>query len=99
MKISDLDTGKLIEVINRAIFPVVFEGVTAQTPPSELRNRANLNAEVMGRIMGVLLCKDEIGQEIFDLIDLSVAHMKEGHGESFDELLGPGGSLSNIHKL
>lgn len=52
MKVSDLDTGKLIEVINRAIFPVVFEGVDAQTPPNELRDRANLNSEIMGRIMG-----------------------------------------------
>ena len=99
MKISDLDTGKLIEAINSAIFPVVFEGVGAQTSPSELRNRANLNSEIMGRITGVLLCNDEIGQEIFDLIDLSVARMKESHAETFGELLGPGGSLSKIHKL
>ena len=99
MKISDLDTGKLIEVINSAIFPVVFEGVGAQTSPSELRDRANLNSEIMGRIMGVLLCNDEIGPEIFDLIGRSVAHMKAGHAESFSELLGPGGSLSKIHKL
>jgi len=99
MKVSDLDTGKLIEVINRAIFPVVFEGVDAQTSPSELRDRANLNSEIMGRIMGVLLCNDEVGEEIFDLINRSVAHMKTGHAESFGELLGPGGSLSKIHKI
>ncbi|MHC8388408.1 hypothetical protein ACYZTM_10300 [Pseudomonas sp. MDT2-39-1] len=99
MKISDLDTGKLNEVINSAIFPVVFEGVGAQTSPSEFRERADLNAEIMGRIMGVLLCNDEIGQEIFDLIDRGVAHMKAVHAESFSELLGPGGSLSKIHKL
>ena len=99
MKISDLDTGKLIDVINIAIFPVVFDGIGAQTFPSEFRDRENLNSEIMGRIMGVLLCDDEIGQEIFGLIDLSVARMKESYGERFGELLGPGGSLSKIHKL
>ena len=96
MKISDLDTGKLNDVIASAIFPVVFEGISAQTPPSELRDRSNLNSEILGRIMGVLLCDNEIGQEIFGLIDFSVACMKEIHAERFGELLGPGGELSKL---
>ncbi|WP_433738204.1 hypothetical protein [Pseudomonas putida] len=99
MKISDLDVGKLIEVIGSAIFPVVFEGIGARTPPSELRDRANLNSEIMGRILGVLLCNDEISQEIFGLIDLSVARMKENQSKTLGESVGPGGSLSKIHKL
>ncbi|RON82423.1 hypothetical protein BK635_13045 [Pseudomonas chlororaphis] len=99
MKISDMDMGKLVDAIGSATFPVVFEGIGEHTPPSELRERANLNSEIMGRIMGVLLCGDEVGQEVFELIDRSIGHMKASHAESFEELLGPGGSLSKIHKL
>ncbi|WP_411835625.1 hypothetical protein ACLBNB_19805 [Pseudomonas chlororaphis subsp. aurantiaca] len=99
MNISDLDMERLIDAISGAVFPVVFEGIGDHTAPSELRERANLNSEIMGRIMGVLLCGDEVGQEVFDLIDRSVGHMKASHAQSFGELLGPGGSLSKIHKL
>lgn len=98
MKVSELDVGKLVDAISSAIYPVVFDGVDGSAPPKDIRERAMVHSEVMGRIMGVLLCGDEVGHEVFDLIDRSVLHMKASHAETFGELLGPGGSLSKIHK-
>ncbi|MFW3166272.1 hypothetical protein WBQ28_17465 [Pseudomonas syringae pv. syringae] len=98
MKVSDVDVGKMIGPINNAIFPVVFEGIDGGTPASELRERAKLQAEIMGRIMGVLLCGDEVGQDVTCFIEQSIKRMKECNSQTFGELLGPGGSLSKIHK-
>lgn len=99
MKISDLDMARLVDAVSDAIFPIVFEGVGDHTSPSELRERANLSSEVLGRIMGVLLCGDEVDQQVFDLIDRGVTHMKASHSKRFDELLGPGGTFSKRHEL
>ncbi|KAA8689559.1 hypothetical protein ALO80_101847 [Pseudomonas caricapapayae] len=98
MKITDLDVGKMIGPISNAIFPVVFEGVDGSAPASELRKRASLHSEIMGRIMGVLLCGDEVGHDVVGLIEQSIVRMKESNSQAFGELLGPGGSLSKIHK-
>lgn len=98
MKISDMDMEILVQAIGEATYSVVFAGIGDATLPSELRAMANLNAEIMGRIMAVLRCGDEVGQEIFDMIDLDVARMKASYGQSFGELLGPGGSLSQLNK-
>jgi hypothetical protein len=98
MKISDLDTQSLLAAIGTAIFPIVFEGVDASSPPSEIRERSKLNAEILGRVMGVLLAGDEIDAGIVDVIELSLKHMRTSQGVSFGELLGPGGELSKLHK-
>lgn len=98
MNISDADMEKLVHAIGEATYSVVFAGISAGTAPSELRAKANLNAEIMGRIMAVLRCGDHIGQEFFELIDLDVARMKASYGQSFGELLGPGGTLSQLNK-
>ncbi|MCV4287862.1 hypothetical protein OH708_08095 [Pseudomonas capsici] len=98
MKLSDLDVGEMIGPISNAISPVIFEGAGESMPASELRARAKLHSEVMGRIMGVLLCGDEVGQDVFGLIEQSIVRMSECNSQAFGELLGPGGSLSKIHK-
>ncbi|MCI3945553.1 hypothetical protein K0038_02595 [Pseudomonas syringae] len=98
MKISDLDVGKMIGPLNDAIFSVVFEGVDGSMTASALRERSKLQSEIMGRIMGVLLCGDEVGQDVTYFIEQSIKRMKECNSQTFGELLGPGGSLSKIHK-
>jgi hypothetical protein len=94
VRVSDLDGGEMVDAISKAIYPIVFAGIGSQPTPRAVRERMHLNAEVMGRIMGVLLCGDEVGQEVFEMIDRCVMRMKAGHDESLGELLGPGGQLS-----
>lgn len=98
MNISEADLEKLVQAIGEATYSIVFSGISGKTAPSELRARANLNAEIMGRIMAVLRCGDHVGQEIFELIERDVASMKASYGQSFGELLGPGGTLSQVNK-
>ncbi|MFV3314127.1 hypothetical protein [Pseudomonas sp. NY15374] len=99
MKISDLDVGELVAAVSTAIAPIVFEGVDREVEPQVWRQRAQLNAEIMGRITAVLQCGDEVGPDIRELIDRCTDHMKVAFERSFAELLGPGGTLSEDHKL
>ncbi|UVL53939.1 hypothetical protein [Pseudomonas sp. B21-035] len=98
MKISDLDVIELLDVITQAISPVLFKGLDQNTAPHLWRERVKLNAEIIGRITAVLQCGDEVGPEIHDLIELCTRNMQAGYEKSFSEVLGPGGSLSKIHR-
>ncbi|WP_282410547.1 hypothetical protein [Pseudomonas sp. PS02303] len=99
MKVSDLDVGELVSVISTAIAPLLFKDVDQNVAPHLWRERAKLNAEVMGRIMAVLQCGDDVGPDIHELVELCTRHMQTGYEQSFSEVLGPGGSLSKAHKL
>ncbi|PKH81915.1 hypothetical protein CXF97_13430 [Pseudomonas sp. Choline-02u-1] len=99
MKMSELDVAELISVISTAIAPTLFKGVDEKAAPHVWRERVRLNAQVMGRIAAVLHCGDEVGPDIHELIELCTRHMQTGYEQSFSEVLGPGGSLSKIHKL
>jgi hypothetical protein len=99
MNISDLDVGELVGVISNAIAPAIFKGVDQNATPHLWRERVKLNAEVMGRITAVLQCGDEVGPEIHELIEFCTQRMQTGYEQSFSKILGPGGSLSKIHKL
>lgn len=98
MKVSDLDIPELLGVISPAISEVMFKGLDQSTPAHVWRERVKISAEVMGRITAVLQCGDEVGPEIHDLIALCTGHMQTGCEQSFASVLGPGGSLSKIHK-
>ncbi|WDG79142.1 hypothetical protein PUP68_12065 [Pseudomonas chlororaphis] len=98
MKISDLDVLELLEVITKAISPVIFKGIDQDTAPHLWRERMKLNAEIVGRITAVLHCGDEVGPDIRDLIEICTRNMHAGYEQSFSEVLGPGGSLSKIRK-
>ncbi|WP_422419776.1 hypothetical protein [Pseudomonas sp. GZD-222] len=97
MRIADLDISKLIEAIGIVLASVIFEGVEKDTPAHSLRERAQLNAEIMGRFAAVLYCGDKVGPEVLELIDLFTAHMQEKHLLSMARVLGPGGVLSQMH--
>jgi hypothetical protein len=99
MKISDLDVRELVDVISAAIAPVLFEGADQKVAPHVWRERVKLHAEVMGRVTAVLQCGDEVGPEIHEFIELCTQHMQTGYEPCVSEILGPGGSLSKIHKL
>ncbi|CAM3064720.1 hypothetical protein [Pseudomonas plecoglossicida] len=94
MNLTDLDIGKLIEVIGLALVPIIFEGVNKDMPAHALRARARLNAEIMGRVAAVLYCGNRVGPDIAAKIELFTQHMCKAHLDAFNEVLGPEGHLS-----
>ncbi|WP_405646490.1 hypothetical protein [Pseudomonas sp. Ld6] len=96
MKISDLDVAELVDVIGQALVPVLYRGLDASTAPHVWRERSQLNAELMGRLVAVIQCGDVVGPDVFPLIDVCTARMAESYAESFGALLGPAGSLSKL---
>lgn len=98
MRVSDLDVPELLDVITKAISPVIFKGIDQDTPPHIWRERMKLNAEIVGRITAVLHCGDEVGPDIGELIEICTRNMRASYEQSFSEVLGPGGSLSKIRK-
>ncbi|MFJ2549494.1 hypothetical protein ACIOVF_23950 [Pseudomonas sp. NPDC087612] len=89
MKISELDVNELVRKISVAIAPVIFSGVSENTPASLSRERVKIMSEIMGRIGGVLASGDELGPDLHALIAAYTDGMKEGYEESFSYLLRP----------
>lgn len=96
MKISDLDAGEMIEAISQALAPVIFRGIDRHTAPQLWLERAEVSAEIMGRITAALHCGDEISPDIADEIKACVAYMKASYRKSYAGLLGPDGPLSKL---
>lgn len=96
MKISDLDMSAIIDVIGPAIVPVIFQGVDRSTPAHVLRERARLNAEIMGRFAAVLYCGDEVGYEVVELVEHFSAYMQVEHQLAMKRFLGPAGGMSRL---
>jgi hypothetical protein len=94
MDIADLNVAELIDSISRALVPVVFKGVGPDTPPYAVRERAQLNAEIMGRFAAVLYCGNKVGPDILELIELFTGHMHVEYQHAMGQFLGPGGALS-----
>lgn len=98
LKISEVEMVELIDAIGLAIVPVLFKGVDKDTPAYVMRERANVNAEIMGRFAAMLYCGDEVGMEVLDLIAHFTAYMQVEHQHSMKRFLGPDGGMSKLRQ-
>ncbi|MEE3935518.1 MULTISPECIES: hypothetical protein [Pseudomonas syringae group] len=96
MKISEIKMPELIEALSQALVPLIYKGLDENSPPRVWRERAQLNADVMGRLVAVMHCGDEIGPEVVGLTEVFTKQMRESYAESFGALLGPQGRLSKV---
>ncbi|WP_024669634.1 hypothetical protein [Pseudomonas tremae] len=96
MKISDIDLAEFVEAISQALVPLIYKGMDESSPPHVWRERAQLNADVMGRMLAVMHCGEEIGPEVAGLAEMYTKQMRESYAESFGTLLGPLGKLSKV---
>lgn len=86
----------MIDAIGLAVAPLIFKGIENDTPAHILRERARVNAEVMGRFAAVLYCGDKVGIEVVDLIAHFTAYMQVEHQHSMKRVLGPEGDMSRL---
>lgn len=96
MKISDIKMPELIEALSQALVPLIYKGLDEKSPPHAWRDRAQLNADVMGRLVAVMHCGDEVGPEVVGLTEIFTKQMRESYAESFGTLLGPRGKFSAV---
>lgn len=94
MKITDLDLREMLGQISDAVSPFVFAGLDATAPAKAWIDRADLQGEVMGRIMAVLMSEEVCSASIGQDVERCAGHMKEQMIHRIRAGIRPGGSLS-----
>lgn len=89
MKITDLDLEEMIVQIAGAVSPFVFGDLGAGTSAKTYTERANLQGEVMGRILAVLMFEEVSGDEIARAITACACSMRKQTLMQMRNLIGP----------
>lgn len=77
MKITDLDLEEMIVQIAGAVSPFVFGDLGPGTTAKIYAERANLQGEVMGRILAVLMEEEVCGDAVAKNVEACTRRMQE----------------------